>query len=226
MPNNINQFTIPDHTERFRMLKKFQDYHQSLQVHQLQADLARATYESILKMKEVLENQKKAQKDPVPEELCPIPLVVARLQEAENTLASVDQEIGSIRSVLEQFNAQLPIRRCPSDILELIFESYLELSSTNARFEDTISLTHVCYRWHEIAVNLSTLWLTVPAPLHRGATRINGMWTKISSRAKGNPVRITISSVDNNDYYSARLQSIYEYRNTGIYARHKELPSA
>ncbi|KAH9931276.1 uncharacterized protein B0H18DRAFT_990893 [Fomitopsis serialis] len=45
--------------------------------------------------------------------------------------------------------------RLPTEILRLVFQSYLVQSS------DVVPLTHVCRRWRDIAINMPELWTTI-----------------------------------------------------------------
>jgi hypothetical protein len=117
------------------------------------------------------------------------------VQETEKALVSLDEELIDIKTTLKQFEVLHSIRRCPADMLALIFESYLDHSSKRNRFKDALRLTEVCYRWCEIAVNLSSLWVSLPTSLVHTYTENNHMWAKISSRVKASPISITISDI-------------------------------
>jgi hypothetical protein len=152
-------------------------------------DSARTAYESATKMNEMLIKDHNPNYEGHNEELCPLPLMAARVQETEKAFVALEHMFKDIR---RQFVPH-PIRRCPTELIELIFELCLDHDPCGSRYRDVVELSGVCYRWREIAVNLSSFWKIFPTALSWGHTHINSMWTEFSSRVRGNPVYITIA---------------------------------
>ncbi|PVF98733.1 hypothetical protein CPB86DRAFT_784579 [Serendipita vermifera] len=95
-----------------------------------------------------------------------------------------------------------PVRRCPFEVLQIIFEwtvvfnaEYGDFSeSRNDWFRAATCLSHVCRRWRSIALDTPKLWSKLPElTINPIGTDDNLFWERTLSRVKGYPADLYIA---------------------------------
>lgn len=74
------------------------------------------------------------------------------------------------KSLLDEENARLeglmhPVRSCPEEILQFIFEWAIWLGDPDDQFMVATNISHVCQRWRKIALRMSRLWTQIDISL-------------------------------------------------------------
>ncbi|KAF9475885.1 hypothetical protein BDN70DRAFT_205371 [Pholiota conissans] len=82
----------------------------------------------------------------------------------EQLCREIDERQAALAATLHQRNSLVPISSLPPEILGHIFAlvQYRDLSCNTEDRLDWIALTHVCWRWRDIALNLPSLWVDLP----------------------------------------------------------------
>ncbi|KAI0039928.1 hypothetical protein FA95DRAFT_1462389, partial [Auriscalpium vulgare] len=68
-------------------------------------------------------------------------------------------------------NAGLPVSRLPPEILSAVFSILTDIDRPRNHGKSLawISITHVCRKWRDVALNNPTLWSTIILPFPLGA---------------------------------------------------------
>jgi hypothetical protein len=114
-----------------------------------------------------------------------------------------------------------PINRCPTDILQYIFEEVV--LSHPSQFVTAIQLAHVCQKWRQIVLETPTLWSEIICNMDKPAERMNEFWNWMRSRVKSVPTVITLGKLG--DYpvpllQYCRLNQIPKIKRLFIHATH------
>jgi hypothetical protein len=94
-----------------------------------------------------------------------------------------------------------PIRRCPSDILQIIFEWAVHFSDVGpyqdafdlARQTSATAISHVCRRWRSVALRTPLLWCYIDVPMGRSIQSTLWYWERATGRIRGYPSYIRIA---------------------------------
>lgn len=104
-----------------------------------------------------------------------------------------------VQNDLDQLQGLLhPIRRCPSDILQHVFEWTLEMPE-KTWFNAATALSHVCQRWREVTLRTPNLWTCTIVSLDRKPEDIEAFWERTVQRVKSVPVSIVIRDINGVD---------------------------
>lgn len=123
--------------------------------------------------------------------------VLDSLGEVEN-LVTLDCDLDHLKGALH------PVRRCPFEVLQMIFEwtvvfsgdygDFSEEISNDRWFEAATCLSHVCRRWRSIALDIPSLWSKLPElTMYPIGTGDNLFWERTISRIKGYPADVHIT---------------------------------
>lgn len=71
----------------------------------------------------------------------------------------------TLQADIQRFAGLLhPIRRCPSDILRIIFQLFIVVENASWCEASIIRISHVCRRWRTIAIDTPSLWNRLVVP--------------------------------------------------------------
>jgi hypothetical protein len=123
-----------------------------------------------------------------------------QIQQLRQQIAILEAEYNELGGVLH------PIRRCPSDVLKVIFEwtalfsaiehpTSLEISNDDW-FEAATRLSHVCQRWRTIALDTPKLWSKIPGFSLYPIGSDNLFWERTISRVRGYPAEVSLSGFE------------------------------
>jgi hypothetical protein len=112
-------------------------------------------------------------------------------------LTTLERELSSIKGALH------PIRRCPADVLQMVFEwaillhaiadNRLKEVSAIDWFDAATYLSHVCRRWRAIAIDTPMLWSRTPISLIDTKENLSLFWERTLTRVKGYPLFLSIT---------------------------------
>ena len=95
-----------------------------------------------------------------------------------------------------------PIRRCPEDILKLIFECAAH-DQENQLFDVSTTLSHVCRRWRAIALRISSLWTQIDVSMRRDDLKaLRSFMKRTKVRVGTTPVNIQIKPYPQDEYFT------------------------
>jgi hypothetical protein len=138
---------------------------------------------------------------PIEEELKS--LSISRDEKATQ-IQQLRQQIATLEAEYSQLGGELhPIRRCPSDVLKVIFEwtalfsaidhpTSVEISDEKW-FEAATRLSHVCQRWRSIALDTPKLWSKLPGISLYPIGGDNLFWERTITRVRGYPAEVSLS---------------------------------
>jgi F-box-like len=89
-----------------------------------------------------------------------------------------------------------PIRRCPTDVLQCIFECVWQASDKESRIQTAMCISHVCQRWRTIAIGTPRLWCDVTFSLLQAGSRNPTFWDSLIPRMRRVPANITLLHFD------------------------------
>ncbi|KAI0063848.1 hypothetical protein BV25DRAFT_1801428, partial [Artomyces pyxidatus] len=116
----------------------------------------------------------------------------ARLHTLEDEIHACRQALASVRM---RRNSLAPAAILPYDILALVFESlalkqppglasYCNIAHAQEAMLGWITVTHVCSRWRQVALDVPTLWSTVTPEL-------GDMWFNLLlTRSRSTPISV------------------------------------
>lgn len=112
--------------------------------------------------------------------------------QASNRLVQILKDQQTTLDVEQQRLAGLihPIRRCPTDILSVIFE-WSVLTGTTRMCKTALDLSHVCRRWRSIAHETPDLWVHIYIPECALNSDIPALWDHVTAKIRSIPPRFT-----------------------------------
>lgn len=90
-----------------------------------------------------------------------------------------------------------PISRCPLDVLMCIFETML--LTEDDEFAISMTISHVCRRWRQVALNMPRLWSEIGFSCTAPVDRIQSYLDRIIPRVKARPINVWIDHIDYDD---------------------------
>jgi F-box-like len=108
---------------------------------------------------------------------------------------SLEEEVEALRGLIH------PIRRCPDDVMRIIFES-VATPDSDAEEDDywgwdrgAIQLSHVCQRWRDLALSTPLIWSYVSFHIYDKNYAMESMADAFVCRIKHIPAKIMFSLV-------------------------------
>lgn len=132
-----------------------------------------------------------------------------RLEAQMKIVTSIQSELDTTTSFVEMLKTQKslaqakfdqlhgllhPIRRCPTDILQHIFEWTFECAGDRS-FQAATNLSHVCRGWRTVALRTPFLWTKMRIPVNSDSEDIADFWHQNISRLKGVPPLIVLDNI-------------------------------
>jgi hypothetical protein len=91
--------------------------------------------------------------------------------------AQSQQELEQLKGLLH------PIRRCPSDVLQYIFESAVSMDEDDSN-QSAESISKVCRRWREAALRTPFLWSKICISVNSDPSRADLFYKQMLARAR------------------------------------------
>jgi hypothetical protein len=163
-------------------------------------EMANTLTKSVLDMKEDIKRAQDAHK-----------LLLAKYQQQFRELEGTQSQLHELKELIEFLQKQCrnfksksnrlsgiihPIRRYPTDVLQIIFELACQASNPANRIHTAIRLSHVCQRWRMISVDTPRLWCDVTFSFGMKRAHTSAFWSSLIPRMRCVPASITLLSLD------------------------------
>jgi hypothetical protein len=131
--------------------------------------------------------------------------------EAVEEVEHLRRQISPLREDLDMLRDPIhPIRRCPTDILQCIFEWVVFQSDSTDEWEKiATNLSQISYRWRQVVTSTSRFWRYPKFSLKKGGLNqpddFEAYWTRLLGRIRTCKAAIHIKDIDNDDDIWERL---------------------
>lgn len=136
----------------------------------------------------------------------------SQLHEAERAVNTITNQRLTIQAERDRIRGMLhPIRRCPSDILQYIFEFAYDSIGLHGRLRFSFELSHICQRWRAIALDTPRIWSYIDISKGDDLGSTLPFWDCIIPRVKSVPATVVINDLNEEGCIRLRecnLQSI------------------
>lgn len=123
----------------------------------------------------------------------------------EHSLAMFNNQKSLIEANQKRLRGLLhPIRRCPSDVLQLIFE--LAVETDDNWFGCATTLSHVCRQWRRAAIETARLWVDINVSSDAKWESVRDFWSRTTKRVKAAPAYVIISVTGTTDAHLKALR--------------------
>jgi hypothetical protein len=101
--------------------------------------------------------------------------VQSELNASQRYIALLERQESTLQEEIERISGLIhPIRRCPEDILKMIFELAVEEYSYS-QFQVALQLSHVCKSWRSITLQTRSLWSSLSISYQSSPYNVRGM---------------------------------------------------
>lgn len=114
---------------------------------------------------------------------------------SSNFIKDLEVQKASLEAAGQQIASLLhPIRRCPRNILKIIFQ-YAAQGEDPDYFRAATAISHVCQSWRAIALDTRMLWTRVPVSIEDPPKEVRSFSKRIRALVHSTPVEITVSKI-------------------------------